>query len=244
MASKFMAGLLAAIVVASLGTGILIGMQVGGNTDTPTTSPATDTETAVDAADETATTTSGEIASPTESPTERRTTIPARQFDEQEIAAHVIEYVNEERLDQNRSEFETDDKTATRVSVMAANHSGAMADAGTVAHEIDGVSTTARYKNDELFERCKFKSPEGSYISQPDEEFELVGTTSAGSHYQNDGEEQFNGDERAVARALVDSWNESSIYRDRLLVKGPTRMGVGIEVTADGTVFATVDLCA
>jgi len=117
-------------------------------------------------------------------------------------------------------------------------------DHGSAAHKVDGVSTTNRYRNHDLYERCKFKSPEGSYIATPDEKFELVGTTYAGTHYQADGGERFNGDERAVARAIVDDWNESATYGERLLTRGPTRMGIGVEVTSTGKAYATVDVCA
>lgn len=245
MVNKTAVGLLGVVVVASLGVGILIGMQLGASGDAATNvSPSTTGATETPAGDEPDSTSSTGTATPAENPTEQRTAIPARQFDEREIAVHVAAFVNQERVNRDRSELTTDDATATRVSAMAANHSVAMADAGSVSHDADGTSTTGRYKNHELFERCKFKSPEGSYIRQPDEKFELIGMTHAGSHYQDDGKERFNGDEEAVARAIVDDWTESSTYSERLLVKGPTRMGVGIEVTDGGKVFATLDVCA
>ncbi|MCU4800821.1 CAP domain-containing protein [Halobacteria archaeon HArc-gm2] len=243
MVNKTAIGILGVVVMASLGVGVLIGMQLGGGTSAPvTTSPAADGGTATTTSDQT----SGDdgAATPSESTSERQTTIPARQFDEAEIANHIAKFVNQEREAQNRTQLGTGDATATRVSRMASNHSVAMANHGSAAHKVDGVSTTNRYRNHDLYERCKFKSHEGSYIDTPDEKFELVGTTYAGTHYQADGQERFNGDERAVARAIVDNWNESSTYSDRLLVGGPTRMGVGVEVTSTGKAYATVDVCA
>ena len=251
MVNKTAVGLLGVIVVASLGVGILIGMQLGGGAVDAGTdaSPSQDAVTETPASAEPNSTAATEApptetATPAESHAEQRTTVPARQFDESEIADHVATFINQERRNQDRSRLKVGDGTAESVALMAGNHSVAMADAGTVAHEIDGVSTAGRYKRNELFERCKFKSPEGSYISTPDEEFELIGQTVAGRHYRDDGAEQFNGDERAVARALVDAWNESAEYRERLLVPGPTRIGVGIEVTQGGKVYATADVCA
>lgn len=248
MVNKVAVGVLAMVVVASLGVGILIGMQLGGGggasapaataptTDGGTETPASQQSNGGDAATATAT--------PAEEQIERHTEIPARQFDEEEIAAHVARFANEEREAQNRTRLSTGDATATRVSAMASNHSVAMADHGDTAHNIDGLTTTARYKDNDLFERCKFKSPEGSYISTPDEKFELIGQTYAGTEYRDDGETRFNADEEDVARAIVDEWNESSTYSDRLLVRGPTRMGVGVEVTSEGTAYATIDVCA
>lgn len=246
MVNKTAIGILGVVVVASLGVGVLIGMQLGGGADgsavtNPTTAdePETPVNGATNGDDETPAT-----EAPDEGQTEQRTPIPARQFDEAEIASHVAQFVNEERERQNRTELGTGDRTATRVSRMAGNHSVAMANAGRVAHEVDGDDTASRYTRNGLFERCKFKSAEGSYISQPDEEFELLGTTYAGQAYDDNGSEQFNGDERSVARAIVDDWNESSTDSERLAVEGPTRMGVGVEVTNEGQAFATVAVCA
>lgn len=245
MVNKTAIGILGVVVMSSLGVGVLIGMQLGGGTNAPvTTSPAGDGGTATPASDQTSDEGDDESATPSESTNERQTTIPARQFDEEEIANHVAEFVNQERETQNRTGLSTGGATATSVSRMASNHSVAMANHGSAAHTVDGVSTTKRYRNHDLYDRCKFKSHEGSYIDTPDEKFELVGATYAGTHFQADGGEQFNGDERAVARDIVDSWNESETYSERLLVRGPTRMGVGVEVTSTGKAYATVDVCA
>lgn len=249
MVNKTAVGLLGVVVVASLGVGVLIGMQLGGGAQTATNAtPGSDTTTATpvdgengSASDSNST---SETATPADGTTEQQTTIPARQFDEDEVATHIATFVNEERTEAGRIELLTDDATGESVSELSRNHSVNMANAGQVAHDVGNGSTAARYKRFELFERCKFKSPEGSYIRQPDEKFELLGSTHAGVHYQDDGEEQFNADERDVARAIVDDWNESSTYSERMLVEGPEHMGVGVEVTQSGTVYATLDVCA
>lgn len=245
MVNKTAIGILCVVVFSSLGVGILIGMQLGGTTDgpvptTPTTAAATDTP--VD--DQQAGDGSAATATPAGAATERHTSIPPRQFDEGAIESHLVRIVNEERTSRNGTELSTGGTTAASVSDMASNHSAAMANSGGLSHEIDGDGTASRYRQKDLYERCKFKSPEGSYISQPDEEFELIGSTYAGTAYEDGGSTQFNGDEQAVARAIVDGWTESSTYGERLHVRGPTRMGVGVEVASDGAVFATVNVCA
>lgn len=245
MVNKTAVGVLAVVVLASLGVGILIGMQMGGGEETVTNaSPTTDGTTDASTDTRTDPATSAETETPVDQGTEQPTTIAARQFDEDEIATHVATFVNRERVDQGRVELTTDDETGREVAVMARNHSVGMANAGTVGHDVNGVSTASRYKNYDLFERCKFKSNEGSYIRQPDEKFELLGLTYAGKEYQDDGQEQFNGDERAVARVIVDNWNESATYRERLLVDEPRHMGVGVEVTEAGKAYVTLDVCA
>jgi len=131
MVNKTAIGILGVVVVASLGVGVLIGMQLGGGTGSPvSTSPADGGGTATPASDQTDDGGGDGTATPSESTNERQTTIPARQFDEEEIANHVAEFVNEERETQNRTRLATGDATATRVSRMASNHSVAMADHG------------------------------------------------------------------------------------------------------------------
>jgi len=131
MVNKTAIGILGVVVVASLGVGVLIGMQLGGGTGSPvSTSPADGGRTATPASDQTDDGGGDGTATPSESTNERQTTIPARQFDEEEIANHVAEFVNEERETQNRTRLATGDATATRVSRMASNHSVAMADHG------------------------------------------------------------------------------------------------------------------
>lgn len=242
MVNKTAVGLLAVVIVASLGVGIMLGLQLGTSGGTDVTAgggQSTDESTAVPAGNGDSTATTGNSPSATQ-----RTTIPARQFNEEEIANYVVQFINQEREGRGLQTLSTDGTTADTVAAMASNHSIAMANLGKTAHKIDGVDTSGRYRNYDLYDRCKFKSPEGSYISQPDADFESVGLTRVGTQYQDDGETKFNGDERDVARAIVDGWMESSEYRERVLINGPTVLGVGVEVTDGGTAFVTADVCA
>ncbi len=240
MVNKAAVGLLGIVVVASLGVGVLIGMQLGGTPPaeagpqdgTSATSPNADDDGGGSATAEPATA------------TERRTTIPARQFQEGTVADYIVQFVNEERQARNATKLSTGGSTADTVRRMAANHSVAMADNGTAGHEVNGVDTADRYRNFDLFDRCQFESPHGSYISRPDDSFESVGSTVAGKEYRDGGETAFNADERDVARAIVDEWLESSDDRNGILSEGPTRLGVGVEITSGGTVYAAANVCA
>lgn len=247
MANKVVLGVLLVIIGASFGVGTLVGMQIGGGVDAPADdAPTSDEPTEAPAAggdgagssstdvDETPTSTSGE----------QRTTVPPRQFDEAEIARYVVQFVNDERTERDLEELTTGGSTAESVRAMAHAHSVAMADEGEATHDVDGVDTAGRYKNDGLYDRCKFEAVDGNYIRQPNADFESLGLTKAGQHYEADGETQFNGDERAVARTIVDGWMESSEYSERVLIEGPSLVGVGVEVTDAGTVFVTADVCS
>lgn len=243
MVNKSAVGLLAVVIVASLGVGVMVGMQLGANGGGDVTAAggqSADGSTATPAGNgdgTTATTASGPSA-------EQRTTIPARQFDEEEIANYVAQFFNQEREGRGFEQLSTDGTTADQVAAMASDHSTAMANLGETTHEIDGVGTSGRYRNNDLFDRCKFKSPEGSYIRQPDSGFESIGLTYAGTQYEDDGQTKFNADERAVARAIVGDWMQSSNDRNRVLINGPTVLGVGVEVTDGGRVFVTANVCA
>ena len=248
MVNKAAVGVLGVIVVVSLGVGTLIGMQIGGTADAPAAGPdqpsanggSPDSDASSDGGTPTADGTAGTDATPTE----QRTTIPARQFEESKIAGYVATYVNDYREEHGRQRLSTSDNTVEKVAAMARNHSVAMANAGRVDHEIDGVDTSRRYGKADLQDRCKFKAPDASYVRYPDSDFESIGSTAAGQHYQDGDETRFNGNESAVARAVVDEWIDSPAYRERLLINGPSRLGVGVEVASGGTAYVTANVCA
>lgn len=248
MVNKTAVGLLGVIVVASLGFGILIGMQLGGGSASAPSAGPTDESTQTSPGEANASSANA-TATPSDGTAEQGTAIPARQFNDGEIANYVVQFVNEERRGSGREELSTGGSTAEKVQRMADNHSTAMADAGEAAHEIDGVATHQRYENYGLADRCSFTDEDGGFVWDPGQRqfadgFEAVGSTVAGHEYQGANGTQFNGDEQAVARAIVDGWVSDSDVRERLVRKGPTLVGVGVEVTKDGAVYATANVCS
>ena len=119
-----------------------------------------------------------------------------------------------------------------------------MADIGRAIHRIDGEASADRYRATDLYDRCRWSASDSdSLVTADDNALEALGRTVAGQPYTEDDERRFNGDEKAVARALVDSWWETSTYRPRLTRQNASVVGVGVDITRRGDVFATVNLC-
>jgi uncharacterized protein YkwD len=241
---------LAVLVLATIfGVGVYIGVQVAGggvagpaeSTPTPggaaTPGPTAPTATAAPGA--TATPAPGAEPTPTGTPIPDEP-IPASAFNESTISALVVDYLNENRSEQGLDPFSTDGNTAETVYAMAQNHSESMAQAGTLAHTINGTTSEDRYDYYGITSRCSFDTTE----TPSDEELEAIAMTVAGQSYTEDGQQRFNEDDDAVARALADAMLEDDDYRERLLQENAGIVGLGVAITDDGEVYATANTCA
>jgi len=235
MVNKLLVGLSVVVVISALGIGVLVGTQLAGDSSS---SPISGGGTNGEAATATATATAGN-----ETTTEQRTDVPARLFDEAAIATYIAEFINEERAEDGLEPLSTDGNTAEQLRAMAQNHSETMASTGEVAYTINNVSSAERYRNYGLYEQCKINR-DNNYVIYPDDAaFEAVGDTIAGQSYNDGGQQRFNEDERAVARAIVDRWSAFNTYEDRLTYKESRRIGVGVVVTQDNKVYVTANVC-
>jgi hypothetical protein len=259
MVNKAALAVLGVIVLVSMGVGVLIGMQLGASggiaddggdddgasdgptpipTDTATGTPiptATPTATAIPPTEQ-ATTTTENLAA--------RTTVPSRRFDRRDVEAEVRALINERRRSNGLEELTISGNTVDRLTTMARRHSDEMADAGRLAHTVDGNTSESRYQDAGLYDTCRFTDADGGYvISADDNSLESLGQTVAGRPYQDEGETWFNENETEVARALVDNWFDNPVYRDRLDYENARYVGVGVEITQDGTVYATANVC-
>jgi len=186
MVKKGLLAIAAVVLLVILGTGVLIGAQfAGGTADTPT--QTTDSQSDDGGGSSTATATAGNSTTPTPTPEANGTTtptetatpqqesIPAREFNEQNVSNYVRQFLNEEREAAGVPPFESGLQTEADLNEMAKGHSEQMAIEGKAIHKIDGVSSEDRYENAGLYDRCTFKSAEGDYIEQPDRNrFEAV----------------------------------------------------------------------
>lgn len=256
MAKKALLGVAAVALLVVLGTGILIGTQfAGGPAESPSqtgsdqgggsdgggsgtaSTPAANNST-------TPTATPSATATPTATATPEERSVPAREFNEQNISKYVRQYLNEEREAAGVPPFESGLKTEKDINEMAQGHSEQMAIEGKAIHKIDGVSSKERYQNSGLYDRCTFSSSEGDYIETPDDtRFEAVEKTVAGQVYEEDGQEQFNANDKEVARTIVDAWMAWPDFRERLTLRNANLVGIGIEVTDTGNVYATANIC-
>ncbi|WP_135365173.1 CAP domain-containing protein [Halosimplex halophilum] len=225
-------------------------------TDLPTLAPTTTgtaaagTGTATAAATPTATPTPYPTLTPTPTPTPTPTAtpaltdIPAEAFDEREIERLVGEYINERRAAAGLDPLDNEGKGVDRLTEMARGHSVRMADIGETIHRIDGVTSVERYREHELYDRCKWSSPDGTTLRTADgNALEAVGRTVAGEPYYDNGTREFNGNETAVARAVVDAWWKTDTYRPRLTYPNADEVGVGVEITRRNDVFVTANVC-
>lgn len=256
MANKTALGVLAVIVLVSMGVGILVGMQLGGSGGSVTGpnqgtgqnsgggggggsgGTATPIPTSVPTTNGTATTTGS---------TDGQTTVAARRFSRTEIEREVQRLVNRERRDNDLGRLQTDGNTVDKLTRMARGHSNSMADAGRVGHRVNGSNSADRYRANGLYQSCQFESTEGNYIVKADQPeanaLEALGQTVAGRPYEVYGESEFNSNESEVAAALTDQMLNTPAFRNRLLYGNADYIGVGVEVTDDGTVYATGDIC-
>lgn len=262
MVKKAVVGLSIVVLVAAFGAGIFVGMQTGGAATEPpddsesppaedgggdTTATSTATSTGNETENETATDTnetSEPEPTPTPTPTEREPYIPPSYYDEATIEQYVAEHINRERQSRNLDPMSNTGTTANELSAMARGHSQNMAKEGQTVHTINGLDSRDRYERAGLDTKCSFQASGASYIREPtDNKFEALGRTTAGTVYTEDGEERLNRDEEEVAQAIVTKMFDSIIYSERLTYENAKRMGVGANVTAEGKVYVTVDVC-
>ncbi|MFY4811771.1 CAP domain-containing protein [Haloarcula sp. AONF1] len=257
MVKKGLLAIAAVVFLVVLGTGVLIGAQFAGGTADTTTQTAdsqsddggggnggssTATATAVNST--TPTPTAEPNGTVTETATPQQESIPARKFNEQNVSNYIRQFLNEEREAADVPPFESGLRTEEDLNEMAKNHSEQMAIEGNAIHKIDGVSSKDRYEDTGLYDRCTFDSAEGEYIEQPDRNrFEAVEMTVAGQMYEENGEELFHATDKEVARKIVDDWMAWPDYRERLTLRNANIVGIGVEITATGNVYATANIC-
>jgi len=180
-----------------------------------------------------------------ESSTPRETSIPERNFSEQNISLHIRQLLNEERKTAGLPQFDSGKQAEETLTEMATNHSQQMAQEGHIIHTIDGVTSQDRYERNELYNRCKYESANGDHTLAPDQEtFEVIGKTVAGQTYEETGENRSNVTDREIAKKIVDDWMSRSDYRKRLTLRHASIIGIGVEITANGDVYVTANLCS
>ncbi|WP_336359258.1 CAP domain-containing protein [Haladaptatus sp. ZSTT2] len=233
MVNKAVIIILAVIVFTSLAVGGLLGMQLaknqGGNFDIGGDS----TQTQTDDTDQT--------AQATETPAATQTTaVPETDpdsFNETKVAVLVYEEINAARADQEISELRFKDE----LTEMALYHSTDMADGEYYAHESpNGETVEDRYRKYELYEQCKILDDSKGYYHRG---AESIGKTTAGSYYTVNGEQRINADEQAVAATLVNQWLNTTTDAEYIGLDNARSLGVGVRITADGTVYATATYC-
>jgi len=147
----------------------------------------------------------------------------------------IHKYVNEERRDEGLEPLKYD----PRLVSIATNHSEDMVEKGYYSHTApDGTTIEDRFS--EAGYECRISVP-GGVIKTGSENI-------AQTYYQkgvekSDGDTELYGNESEVARAIVDSWMESEGHRENIMQPYWRHQGIGIELTANNTVYATQNFC-
>ena len=214
-------------------------------TASPTTVP-TMAPTATPTATATPTLTPTATATPTASSvTATRTPMLIRRFDTEKIESEIRRLVNEWRDEQGLPALSTaETRLVADLNAMARSHSVAMADAGKTVHTIDNRTSADRYHEYDLYWNCRFHRNDHEYTVTPNRnQLEVLGKTYAGRAYTGANGTDYNGNETAVARDIVEAWTTREPFRQRLSYRNATRLGVGIETTRKNEVYVTGNLC-
>jgi uncharacterized protein YkwD len=246
MVNKAAVGVLGVVVIVSLLVGVLIGMQLAGGDTPAATTNGDDTtgETTAAPGTKANTTEANNTAAAAE-----YTPIDADQFNRNQIERKIAKGLNEDRESVGRPAFIYTDSTATELRSMARDHSKQMADFATVSHTVDNTSTADRYVENDLAGRCSFGNEDIGWVYNAAEDrnneiFEVLGQTQAGQPYQYNGSTQFNANESAVADAIVREILDDEDMQESIRRKGPEHIGIGVEITQNGRVYVTGNICA
>lgn len=237
MANKFT--LMAVIIIATtaMGVGAFVGSQLPDDADNVTTE--TPTPTPVPSPTGGSATTATETGTPTVTPTATpRPTVSPESFDAATIETEVLAAVNAERRDRGLEPLSAD----SRLDPMARFHSDNMAGQGYVSHAAASYTTSDRYEKYDQSGRCRVPNDaKGGIVIK--ENLEAIDLAIAGRPYESDNETRIDRNESAVARAVVDDWFDDEDDVETLTLENADFAGVGANVSDDGRVFVTVDLC-
>jgi uncharacterized protein YkwD len=246
MVNKAMVAVLAAIVLVALAVGVMMGLQLSdeppAGTDPTTPAPTTSagpTTTTTTGGGTTTTTTTAATATTTETATTTTetttsattaTTTPGvspSTVNASHVERAVRAEVNRLRERNGREPL----AWLPELREMARFHSENMAGQGYPSHVAAGYTTEERYREFELYERCKLADSTGSSV-RTGEELEVVGRLTPSTI-----------DASTIGRQMVQQWAGESESRERLLYRSGDRVGVGVTVTEAGQVYVTLDLC-
>jgi hypothetical protein len=174
-------------------------------------------------------------------------------FNETNIETLIADEINDRRERQGLDRLSRSGSTVADLNEMARAHSTSMARRGNLTHVINGTTSADRYRQNDLYQVCKWKRPGEDGFASPDNNgievsengFEMIGRTAAGRETEVVNDTRFIGTDEDAADAVVDQWFNTTYprYPERLTFVNASRVGVGVEVTQYGEVYATANLC-
>lgn len=253
MVNKAVVGVIGVVLITTLGVGALVGLQGGGGPaedGTPNDDANGNSGTAATATPN-GSMGNGTIAPPNATATDdpgEDLSLTRSEFTRNELERNVTRALNEWRANESLEPLETGPGTTKEaLKVMAREHSARMADAEVVAHDIENDTTKNRYEAHDLYHACSFKPPDKQYTALPGapdvQQFEWIAGHEVDTTFSRDRGILFHENETAVARTIVDQWRSDNATEYGLLSPNYGKAGIGVNVTQDGTVYATVHLC-
>ena len=193
-------------------------------------------------ADETAGPAAGALATPTDRPTPTPTATPVPDDDGDRIDDTLVRevfqsYLNAERSSRGLGNLTLRPELTAMGNAQAAN----MAQHDYVGHvQPDGTGIQDRYEARGLLPECRLEQ-RGTDRYYPGAE--NAAQTWVGRSVQTDDGLDYIGDEYDLGEELFEMWMHSPPHREAMLVSSADEMGLGLNVTADGKVYAALELC-
>jgi uncharacterized protein YkwD len=196
--------------------------------DGPALEPSTSTPAGVQA----------EAPAPTSTPTATPTPRPGTAgYDLSTVEAEFLRLLNQER--ERRSLRPLSQRDA--LTEMGRAHSRDMAERNYFAHESpDGVSAEERYRERGLLPECRIPiaGSDGYYPGA-----ENIAQTYVGQEVQTTRGVVYIDSEAKLAENLFRQWMNSQGHREAMLVYSADEAGLGIYITPNGKVYASLELC-
>jgi uncharacterized protein YkwD len=208
-------GVAVLLILAAIGGASLFGYDVSIQPDSDRISTSTESDTVV---------TDSTVDEPT-TESEADADTPSASFDQNNVRSLFYERLNKFRDEHGRATLSAD----TLVVQAAEGHSEDMATRDYFSHESPEGATP----HDRLRETGAQCSKSGKNIAQTWWRESL--TSSEGPTYIDSDAD--------LATALFIQWRESSGHREVMLIRGINDIGLGLAQTAEGKVYATMNIC-
>lgn len=158
-------------------------------------------------------------------------------YDLEAVRAAFLTQLNKERSDQGLQRL----SIRSELTRMGESHAANMASHGYVGHEWpDGTTIQDRYRSRGLLPECRLDI-RGSDRYYPGAE--NVASAWIERRFQSSGGSYYVTSEAELGQVLFDIWMNSPPHRRAMLVHSADEMGLGVNVTDRGKVYAALELC-
>lgn len=163
---------------------------------------------------------------------------PPERFNNSEVEVLFIQKLNEERESQGLNSVERW-KPLTK---MGDSHAANMAKHEYIGHEQpDGTTIEDRYRERGLLPECRLSAGGNRYYEGAENAAGSDVSTDV-THPGNDKIYDIDTEEE-LAQFLMDSWMTSSGHRRVMLLESASRVGLGLNITESGRVYAALEFC-